>query len=76
MNREIVQKKLTVNCLSDDMIRCAQEKGYKMPCVSIAQHYRKSAIFVINYKENIISNFELIIYGNKGKMDTMYLMPT
>ena len=73
MKKVIAQRKLTINCLSDDMIKCATEKGFKIPIVSIKHHYNKIAIFVENYMNNIVQSYELRIY-NKNKCEAIYLM--
>jgi len=75
MEKIIKLKKLSINCLSDDMLKCAIEKGFKIPCISITKHYGKQANFYINYKKGHIFNYELNVLDKKGKAEAIYLIP-
>lgn len=79
---DFTQKKrsLSINDLNPDMINCALEHGYKMPCVSVSHHFGKSAEFI----ENTDGNFELDIFKHNalvnGQIEGMnptaiYLIP-
>ena len=74
------KRSLSINDLNPDMIKCAIEHGYKMPCVSVSHHFGKSAIFI----ENNDGNFELDIFKHdalvNGQIEDMnptaiYLIP-
>jgi len=58
MTELMVSKKLHINCINDNMIQFAINKGYKIPASSIKSYYGKMATFVINYKNNVIFNYE------------------
>jgi hypothetical protein len=73
MDRIIERKKLTINCINDNMLNYAVAQGYKIPYVSIKQYYGLPAIFIIKYKNGIIHNYEMNIY-NKNKLIALYLM--
>ena len=71
---KIFKKTLSINCLSDDMLKCAAEKGYRTPCINIKQYYNNPAKFIINFKDNLPLNYELEISDNNGKFLALYLM--
>jgi hypothetical protein len=73
LGKEIIDRKLTIY-LNDNMIEFAKEKGFKMPCVSIRQHYGKEAVFTIEYKDNVPKNYELRVLGKNGLAEAIYLM--
>lgn len=75
MKKVIKFKKLFVNCLSDKMLQCAIEKGFKIPCISIASHYGKQANFYINYENGEIFNYELNVLDKKGNAESIYMIP-
>jgi len=75
MEKIINLKKLAVNYLSDDMLQCAIEKGYKIPCISVKKHYGKPAIFYANYKNGKVQNYELNVLDEKGNNEEIYLIP-
>lgn len=71
MNGEIIGKKLTVT-LNDDMLRCAVEMGYRIPCVSISHYYGKRGVFQIRYKDGQIIRYELDIYDKNDRWMALY----
>jgi hypothetical protein len=73
LEKETINRKLSINCLSDNMIKCAIEKGYRIPVVSIKHHYNKAGTFIENYINNTIQSYELRVY-NKNKCEAIYLM--
>lgn len=74
MTETIINKKLSINYLSDDMLKCAIEKGYKIPCVSIKHHYGKPAIFIQEYENGKVINNELQVMRKDGFADAIYCM--
>lgn len=71
MNKEITKRKLTINCLSDNMVNCAIEKGFMLPVVSVKHHYGKPAEFIENYKDGTITDYILNIF-NRNKLEAIY----
>lgn len=73
MVKEINSKRLTV-ILNDDMMKCAVEKGYKIPCVSISHYYGNVGVFKITYKDNLPDKYELEVQDKAGKFMALYLL--
>lgn len=78
----MISKKLTINSINDDMLKFVVGKGYKLPCVSIKQHYGKSAEFIINFENDNIINYEMNVFRDKlidnkvnNIADYIYLIP-
>ena len=72
--KEITQTKLTINCISDNMLQLAIEKGYKLPCISIKHHYGKAAEFIAIYTKGIITRYEMNILRPDGLAEYMFGM--
>ena len=70
----VKSKKLLINCISDDMLRCATEKGYKLPCVSIKQYYSMKAEFIIDFKDNGIKKYSMNVLNDNNKVIAIYLI--
>jgi len=75
MKIEITMKKLSINSINDDMLKFAENKGYKLPCVSIKHHYGKAAQFIVNYFNGNIIDYEMIVLGKNEKSESIYLIP-
>lgn len=73
MKREMVRKRLTV-ILNDDMMKCAVEMGYKIPCVSISHYYGKKGIFKIDFKNGEPIRYELDIFDVNNKWQALYII--
>ena len=73
MDREIINQRLHVT-LNADMCKCATEKGYMLPCVSITHHYGKKATFTKRYEDGQPKTYELTVYNRNGKTEAIYLM--
>ena len=69
------KRTLEINCLSDDMLQCAIEKGFRIPVVSISHYYGKQAKFIEEYnKTGVISGYVLEVYNKNNKIVAIYLM--
>lgn len=67
MGNIIDYKKLSINCISDNMLEFAIKEGYKVPSFSLKEYYGKPAQFFINYKNGIIDNYEFAVMNKNGK---------
>jgi len=72
--KEITSKKLSTNCISDDMLQLAIEKGYKLPDISIKRFYGQAAEFIAIYTKGIITRYEMNILRPDGLAEYMFGM--
>ena len=72
--KEITSKKLSINCISDDMLQLAIEKGYKLPSISIKRFYGQAAEFIVIYTKGVITRYEMNILRPDGLAEYMFGM--